>query len=1091
MTFAETDKESSAIEGGLVWLQDSENVFVKGTILESLDNGQKVKVQPENSKDTLTINTEQLQRRNPPKFDNCDDMASLTYLNEPSVVYNLQQRYQNDSIYTYSGLFLVAVNPYKQLNIYNNQFIQLYKNSTVTQIENAEEKIEELETPSLSHPDSESTNNIDDNYEIPTRLSTVKPHIFAVAEEAFQNLVQTKSNQSILVTGESGAGKTENTKKVIQYIISVASSATNQSIAQTVEDRILQANPILEAFGNAQTVRNLNSSRFGKFVKINVNIANKELNGAKIEWYLLEKSRVVLQNSDERNYHIFYQFLRGAAEKDLDQFGLSKSLSQYNYLKFSNHTVPGMDDSKEYRTLIKALQIMDFAKQDIQNVFAVLAIILHLGNITFKNKPNDVKQAILDESVSKSIEMISKLFGIKEKDFKNSFLTSKVQAGREVVTQHRNASQAKFTIDALSKSLYERLFQYLVNKINYSFNTEANPMANTRYIGILDIAGFEIFKKNSFEQLCINYTNEKLQQFFNHHMFELEQSEYLKEGIKWDYIDFGQELKPTIDLIEGNKLNKKTGVFLILDEECVVPKGCDKSFLEKLHTQLEYKKSNKSNSNDKANNEKNIRYKPNKIRDGFVVKHYAGEVDYNVDGWLDKNKDPLSSTIVELLTESSNLFISDLFSDSGALPQNVSDSPVKGGRTKKSGMFRTVAQRHREQLQQLMEQLHETHPHFVRCILPNTTKTAGKFDMQLVLEQLKCNGVLEGIRIARSGYPNRVEFKHFVEHYSILAKNQLSTKNSTRNFKQLAEIILGEMDLDANVYKVGLTKLFFRNGALANLEKKRDTKLALLLTNFQSHVRGKLVRDDMNSLMAKMRASDLINKNFQAYSKLSKDPWFVLCSKLKPMLINSNENQTKSIQKLKSLENEIRALKTEKEEYLKLQAETSSELAKFKSEMEADSELMQKKDKELGETKKSLVKLESEIQKAKSSKTELEEINSGLKSTIETLESEKIETSKNISDELSKEKEELQDKLKLLENEIKNFETAKTANDKLSGKLNEEISMLKKQVDQKSKQISEMKSKSFETDNLKNSLEKTVSIFSFMPSLVTYNWDFS
>ncbi|GME97247.1 unnamed protein product [[Candida] boidinii] len=285
MTLVDTDKESSAIEGGLVWLQDIENVFVKGTILESLDDGQKVKVQPENSKETITINTEDLQRRNPPKFDNCDDMASLTYLNEPSVVYNLQQRYQNDSIYTYSGLFLVAVNPYKQLNIYNNQFIQLYKNSTVTQIESAEEKIEELETPSLSHPDStENANNVDDNYEIPTRLSTVKPHIFAVAEEAFQNLVQTKSNQSILVTGESGAGKTENTKKVIQYIISVASSDTNQSIAQIVEDRILQANPILEAFGNAQTVRNLNSSRFGKFVKIDVNIANKELNGAKIEW---------------------------------------------------------------------------------------------------------------------------------------------------------------------------------------------------------------------------------------------------------------------------------------------------------------------------------------------------------------------------------------------------------------------------------------------------------------------------------------------------------------------------------------------------------------------------------------------------------------------------------------------------------------------------------------------------------------------------------------------------------------------------------------------------------------------------------------
>lgn len=521
---------------GEIWVSQpddkQDSIFRRGEIVEKVkdtENSTIYKVKLKDNDELVDADLKNIHKANPIRFDGYDDMASLTYLNEPSILNNLKVRYQDDKIYTHSGLFLVTVNPYKKINIYNSDFITLYS---------ANEK------------------------------KCNQPHIFGTAQKAFDSLIKNKKDQSILVTGESGAGKTENTKRVIQYILSVATNVENKQSAAVLENQILQANPILESFGNATTVRNLNSSRFGKFVKIQIDSSNSQLVGAHVDYYLLEKSRVIFQDSNERNYHVFYQLLKGAPLDLLERLHLNnKSLNQYEYLKSGLTTPVGnIDDKKEFQNLINAFKIMSFNDEEVLNIFKILAIILHLGNIKFKNSLNDTKQAVLLDESNGTIDKVALLLGVSSQEFRKSFLNSKIKIGREIVNQQRTAAQAKFSIDALSKSLYEKLFQYLIDNINRSFNSSTNQNEfmdiSDNYIGILDIAGFEIFKKNSFEQLCINYTNEKLQQFFNHHMFELEQSEYMKEGISWNYIDFGNELKPTIELIEGSQSNKrKTNIF--------------------------------------------------------------------------------------------------------------------------------------------------------------------------------------------------------------------------------------------------------------------------------------------------------------------------------------------------------------------------------------------------------------------------------------------------------------------------------------------------------------------------------------------------
>lgn len=943
----------------------------------------------------------EVHKCNPRQFDQCDDMASLTYLNEPSVLHNLKNRYQNDKIYTHSGLFLVAVNPYKGINIYNPDFVKMYKNS---------------------------------NDE-----ATLKPHIFGTAQLAFENLVSEKRDQSILVTGESGAGKTENTKKVIQYILSVASGDSTKAKASTLEAQIMQANPILESFGNATTVRNLNSSRFGKFVKINIEPTKSEITGAYINWYLLEKSRVITQNPLERNYHIFYQLLKGASEKMLAELKLESNVRSYDYLnKGLTSSIESINDKREFQNLLDAFKVMNFSSDDTLSVFKVLSIILHLGNIRFKNMNND-KQAVLEDESESIIDTVASFLGVPKANLKKTILNSNFKVGREIVSQQRTSAQAKFAIDALSKTLYEKLFQFLMDRINANFNDNSLEDGFTNYIGILDIAGFEIFEKNSFEQLCINYTNEKLQQFFNHHMFVLEQSEYLREGISWQYIDFGNELKPTIELIEGVKGRNSTSIFSILDEECVVPKGSDSTFIEKLFKQLECKDKTKTD----------IAFKPNKIRDGFIVKHYAGEVNYSVDEWLDKNKDPLSSNMVDLLSNSSNSMIMDFFDSPSEMP-NVTDSPTKSPRKRRSGIFRTVAQRHKQQLDSLMSQLSDTHPHFVRCILPNTEKKPGVFNDKIVLDQLRCNGVLEGIRIARSGYPNRIDFKQFATYYSILASRfhsmkQFSKATTDSEFKQLSETILSELGLEEDQYKVGVSKLFFRNGVLANLEKKRDQKLNEVFTGFHAICRAKLVKTSIQSRLMTMRATNILVRNLEVIAELRDDPWFKLISKIKPTLDDSTSKEVQYKSKVKKLEDEIKKLT--------ISISAKDKLNDKVDELEkviANNQVIIKSNEDLvNDSKKRIVLLEKDLSEVSQSSSELEKLLSDKDSDISTLKEDK----------------------KQMETKLHELTLELTRETKAKELLEEDIKGLQLSIDEKEKDLATM---NIERKSLNSSLEEKV-----------------
>lgn len=833
-----------------VWVPDRDELFARGTITDYLPDGMvRVTVKNGVQDEAREYPQSAVENCNPAKFNKCDDMAELTHLNEPSVIYNLFLRYNDDSIYTYLGLFLVAINPYKRLSIYEDRVLRQFH--------------------AASHEDRPP------------------PHIFAIAENTHRSLVTNGKDQSILVTGESGAGKTENTKKIIQYL-SLISSPAEQELAESegIHDKILRANPILESFGNAKTIKNNNSSRFGKFIKIFFDHAGF-ISGATIEYYLLEKSRVSHQLALERNYHIFYQLLRGLDDESLKNLSLSRDLLSFKYLSSSAASIQNVDDAQEFRLLIESFGVIGFSKLEIDSITAGLAAILHLGNIDFSSWKSDQASFTKDSPVDK----VALLLGVSEDDFSRNLLKPKVKAGREFVHRLQKADEVKSTIDALAKHLYEKLFQFIIERINASL-ADGNHLSE-RFIGVLDIAGFEIFEINSFEQLCINYTNEKLQQFFNHHSFILEQSEYLREDIQWEYIDFGLDLQPTIDLIETKQ---PMGILEILNEQCIIPKATEDTFMTKL---LETWGNNKAKQ-----------FKPNKVRSGFIIDHYAGLVEYNIEDWLQKNKDPVSENVLQLMPESSNEFMRKLFSDVlSASPQKRLNGPK----------LKTVTQKHKEQLSNLMEQLGSTEPHFVRCILPNLNKKANKFDKELVLNQLRCNGVLEGIRIARAGFPNKMTFAEFFARYSVLDTVDVFTKNAKSN----CELILKHIKLDADSFRLGITKIFFKNGILGHLEELRDLSIKRKMTSFQSIVRGQLARIKIKKQIAIIQASQVVAKNFQTLDELvneGKSPWLKLFLCLKPMLEDSvkvldskemNESLKKINGKLKETETEKSALESE------------------------------------------------------------------------------------------------------------------------------------------------------------------------------------
>lgn len=851
-------------------------------------------------------------------------------------------------------------------------------------------------------------------------------------------------------SGESGAGKTENTKKVIQYLAAVATSDTPYGRSGTkqlsnLSQQILRANPILEAFGNAQTVRNNNSSRFGKFIRIEFSRSG-QICGAWIDWYLLEKSRVVKPNSNERNYHIFYQLLQGADRRTREQLLLQNlEIEDFAYTREGNDTIVGVSDKDEWNSLLEAFHVMNFSEDEQMCILRTIAAVLHLGNVTVAKESVRADQAALGPDGYASVEKACQLLGIPAEPFVDGLLHPRVKAGREWVKKVQTPEQVRLALDALAKGIYERGFGDLVTRIN---NQLGRSMTDDNYfIGVLDIAGFEIFDNNSFEQLCINYTNEKLQQFFNHHMFVLEQEEYAREQIEWQFIDFGKDLQPTIDLIE---LTNPIGIFSCLDEDCVMPKATDKSFTEKLHGLWD---------------RKTPKYRASRLDQGFVLTHYAAEVEYTTRDWLEKNKDPMNDNITRLLAASHERHVAKLFADC-AEPEDGADNPRS--RVKK-GLFRTVAQRHKEQLSSLMSQLHSTHPHFVRCILPNHKKRPKMLHAPLVLDQLRCNGVLEGIRIARTGFPNRLPFTEFRQRYEVLCKNM---PKGYLEGQSAAQIMLEKLGMDRAWYRVGRTKVFFRAGVLADLEEKRDQLIRSIMAHFQSVARGFIQRRISNKRLYRAEATRIIQQNFHAYLELKGSPWWRLFSSMKPLLGDTRtaKEVKKRDDKIKELEAKMKKDLSDKQKLDEERRRTELEIEKIQQTLESERALALDKDeifKRLQEREGELAeKLSDAIADQEKLEEQLDDLVDAKKKTDEQLQLRitQLEQAGQIIQQLEGEKNDLQSSLQDLEARFAEAEGQFSGKNGQIQELNQEIKMLQSHLNLKDRKLQELENKLLKTD---------------------------
>ncbi|XP_017593194.1 PREDICTED: myosin-10 isoform X2 [Corvus brachyrhynchos] len=989
----------------LVWIPSERHGFEAASIKE--EKGDEVLVElAENGKKAL-VNKDDVQKMNPPKFSKVEDMAELTCLNEASVLHNLKDRYYSGLIYTYSGLFCVVINPYKNLPIYSENIIEMYRGKK--------------------------------RHEMP-------PHIYAISESAYRCMLQDREDQSILCTGESGAGKTENTKKVIQYLAHVASShkgRKDHNIPGELERQLLQANPILESFGNAKTVKNDNSSRFGKFIRINFDVTGYIV-GANIETYLLEKSRAVRQAKDERTFHIFYQLLAGAGEH-LKSDLLLEGFNNYRFLSNGYIPIPGQQDKDNFQETMEAMHIMGFSHDEILSMLKVVSSVLQFGNISFKKERNTDQASMPENTVA---QKLCHLLGMNVMEFTRAILTPRIKVGRDYVQKAQTKEQADFAVEALAKATYERLFRWLVHRINKALDRTKRQGAS--FIGILDIAGFEIFELNSFEQLCINYTNEKLQQLFNHTMFILEQEEYQREGIEWNFIDFGLDLQPCIDLIE--RPANPPGVLALLDEECWFPKATDKTFVEKLVQE--------QGTHSKFQ-------KPRQLKDkaDFCIIHYAGKVDYKADEWLMKNMDPLNDNVATLLHQSSDKFVAELWKDEiqniqrACFYDNISglhEPPVdrivgldqvtgitetafgSAYKTKK-GMFRTVGQLYKESLTKLMATLRNTNPNFVRCIIPNHEKRAGKLDPHLVLDQLRCNGVLEGIRICRQGFPNRIVFQEFRQRYEILTPNAIP--KGFMDGKQACERMIRALELDPNLYRIGQSKIFFRAGVLAHLEEERDLKITDIIIFFQAVCRGYLARKAFAKKQQQLSALKILQRNCAAYLKLRHWQWWRVFTKVKPLL-----------------------QVTRQEEELQAKDEELMKVKEKQTKVEAELEEMERKHQQVLEEKNILAEqlqaetelfAEAEEMRARlaAKKQELEEILHDLESRVEE-EEERNQILQNEKKKMQGHIQDLEEQLDEEEGARQKLQLEKVTAEAKIKKMEEEILLLE---DQNSKFLKEKK----------------------------------
>ncbi|XP_069359363.1 myosin heavy chain, muscle isoform X22 [Maniola hyperantus] len=998
------------------WVPDEKEGFVQGEIKATKGDLVTVSLPGGETKD---FKKDLVGQVNPPKYEKCEDMSNLTYLNDASVLYNLKQRYYHKLIYTYSGLFCVAINPYKRFPVYTFRCAKLYRGK---------------------------------------RRSEVPPHIFAISDGAYVNMLTNHENQSMLITGESGAGKTENTKKVIAYFATVGASSKKEQTTSdkkgSLEDQVVQTNPVLEAFGNAKTVRNDNSSRFGKFIRIHFGPSGK-LAGADIETYLLEKARVISQQALERSYHIFYQMMSGSVKGLKEICLLSNNVNDYNIVSQGKTSIPGVDDGAEMILTDEAFDILGFTQEEKDNVYKITAAVMHMGCMKFKQRGRE-EQAEADGT--EDGQKVATLLGVDVQDLYKNLLKPRIKVGNEFVTQGRNKDQVTNSVGALCKGMFDRLFKWLVKKCNETLDTKQKRQ---HFIGVLDIAGFEIFDFNGFEQLCINFTNEKLQQFFNHHMFVLEQEEYQREGIHWEFIDFGMDLLACIDLIE-----KPMGILSILEEESMFPKATDLTFVEKL------------NNNHLGKSAPYLKPKPPKPgcqAAHFAIGHYAGNVGYNITGWLEKNKDPLNDTVVDQFKKGQNKLLIEIFADhpgQSGQPDAGGGGKGAGGKRAKGSAFQTVSSLYREQLNNLMTTLRSTQPHFVRCIIPNELKQAGLIDSHLVMHQLTCNGVLEGIRICRKGFPNRMVYPDFKLRYKILAPQAVEKESDP---KKIAQVILDATALDVESYRLGHTKVFFRAGVLGQMEELRDDRLSKIISWLQAYIRGYLSRKDFKKLQEQRLALQVVQRNLRKYLQLRTWPWWKLWQRVKPLLNVSRiedeiakleekaQKAQEAFEKEEKLRKEVEALNS------KLLEEKANLLASLEGEKGSLSEIQDRANKlqaqkadiesQLRDTQDRLTQEEDARNQLFQAKKKLEQEVSGLKKDVEDLE---LSVQKSEQDKATK------------DHQIRNLNDEIAHQDELINKLNKEKKMQGESNQKTAEELQAAEDKVNHLNKVKQKLEQTL-----------------
>ncbi|KAL2594341.1 hypothetical protein AAZV13_12G184300 [Glycine max] len=737
-----------------VWCRQPKGKWELGTIQST--SGEEASVSLSNG-NVIKVARSELLPANPDILEGVEDLIQLSYLNEPSVLHNLQSRYSQDMIYSKSGPILIALNPFKDVQIYGDDYISAYRQKLMD-----------------------------------------RPHVYAMADAAYNEMMRDEANQSIIISGESGSGKTETAKIAMQYLAALGGGCSG------IENEVLLTNFILEAFGNAKTSRNDNSSRFGKLIEIHFSTMGK-ICGAKIQTFV----QLAL---DERSYHIFYQLCAGSSSDLKERLNL-RAASEYKYLNQSDcMTIDGVDDAKKFHRLMKALDVIRMCKEDQELVFKMLTAILWLGNISFQDTDNENHiEVVNDEAVTNA----ALLMGCSSHELMEALSTHKIQAGKDTITKTLTLRQAIDARDALAKFIYASLFGWLVEQVNKSL--EVGKRRTGRSISILDIYGFESFQNNSFEQFCINYANERLQQHFNRHLFKLEQEDYELDGIDWTKVDF-EDNQVCLDLFE----KKPLGLLSLLDEESNFPRASDLTLANKLKQHLHA----------------NPCFKGERGR-AFSVCHYAGEVLYDTSGFLEKNRDPLPSDSIQLLSSCSCELL-QLFTKTLNQSQKQSNSLYGGSLDSQK---QSVGTKFKGQLFKLMHQLETTTPHFIRCIKPNTKQQPGVYDEDLVLQQLKCCGVLEVVRISRAGYPTRMTHQEFSRRYGFL----LSEANTSQDSLSISVAVLQQFNIPPEMYQVGFTKLYLRTGQIGALEDRRKHLLQGIL-GIQKSFRGYQARRHYHEL---------------------------------------------------------------------------------------------------------------------------------------------------------------------------------------------------------------------------------------------------